>query len=45
MMPIENIQEFRLDGAGNVSFCALLIPAYNVAKVTGPRNHWPNQLP
>ena len=36
MMPIEYIQEFRSDGAWNVSFCALLMPAYKVAKVAGP---------
>ena len=42
MVPIGNIQEFRLDGAWNVSFCALLMPAY---KVAGPRNHCPNQRP
>ena len=42
MVPIENIQEFRSDGAWYVSFCALLIPAY---KVAGPRNHWPDQGP
>ena len=42
-MPIENIQAFRSDGAWNVSFCALLMPTYKVTKVTGPRNHWPDQ--
>ena len=31
----ENIQEFRSDGAWNVSFCALLMPAYKVTKVAG----------
>ena len=36
MMPIEDIQERRSDGAWNVSFCALLMPAYKVAKVAGP---------
>ena len=35
-MPLENIQEFRSDGTWSVSFCALLMPAYNVAKVAGP---------
>ena len=39
---VENIQEVRSDGAWNASFCALLMPAYNVA---GSRNHWPNQGP
>ena len=43
MMSIENIQEFRSDGTWSVSFCALLMPAYNVAKVAGPRNHWADQ--
>ena len=42
MVPIEIIQEFKSDGARNVSFCALLMPAY---KVAGPRNHWPDQGP
>ena len=32
-MRIENIQEFRSDGAWNVSFCALLMPTYKVTKV------------
>ena len=45
MMPIENIQGFRSDGAWNVSFGALLVPAYKVAKVAGPRNHWPDEGP
>ena len=45
MMPIENIQEFRSDGGWNVSFSELLMPAYKVAKVAGPRNHWPDQGP
>ena len=36
MMPIEDIQERRSDGAWNVSFSALLMPAYKVAKVAGP---------
>ena len=44
-MPTENIQEFRTVGAWNVSFCALLMPAYKVPKVARPRNHWPNQGP
>ena len=35
MMPIENIQEFRSDGAWNVSFCVPLMLAYKVAKVAG----------
>ena len=42
MVPVENIQDFRSDGAWNVSFCALLMPPY---KVAGPRNRWPNQEP
>ena len=45
MTPIENIQEYRSDGAWNVSFCALLMPACKVAKVAGPRNHWPYEGP
>ena len=36
MMPIEDIQEPRSDGAWNVSFCALLMPGYKVAKVARP---------
>ena len=42
MIPTGSIQEFRSVGAWNL-FCALLMPAYKVAKVAGPRNHWPNQ--
>ena len=38
----ENIQEFRSDGAWNVSFCALLMSAYKVTKVAGPRNQRPD---
>ena len=35
----ENIQEFRSDGAWNVSFGTRLMPAYKVTKVAGTRNH------
>ena len=34
-MPVKNIQEFRSDGAWNVSFCALLMPSSKVDKVAG----------
>ena len=41
----ENIQEFRSDGAWNVSFCVLLMSDYKVTKVAGPRNQRPDQGP
>ena len=46
MMPTENIQEFRSVGALNTFFLHIVcMMAYKVAKVAGPRNHWPNQGP
>ena len=45
-IPIENMREFRSDGAGNVSFCAQF--AYRLTKWpkwAGPRNRWPVQGP
>ena len=35
----------KYTGAWNVSFWTVCMPAYKVAKVAGPRNHWPDQGP
>ena len=45
MMPIENVQEFRSFGAWNGSFAYSLQAGFQVAKVAGPRNHWPDRGP
>ena len=44
---IENMREFRSDGAWNVSFCAQfnLHTGLRSGQIAGPRNHWPVQGP
>ena len=46
-IPIENMREFRSDGAWNVSFCAQfnLHTGLRSGQSAGPRNHWPVQGP